>query len=105
MNKNKVDDHVATDYHDFITIDTPKKERRRLNVGDLFVNAATCKECGSYIRSKNRHDYVVCKCGNLAVDGGSWYAKRGFKKGPDSYENDIAYFSDVEKKLKETANV
>ena len=87
----------TSDYHDFVDKFTPKTERRRLNTGDIFINAATCKLCGKKIRSKNRHDYVVCKCRNLAVDGGSWYAKRGFKKGIDSFINDIVYFFDVKK--------
>jgi len=83
------------DYHSIVNIDTPKKERKRLNVGDLYINAATCNKCGDHIRSKNRHDYVACKCGNISVDGGSCYIKRGFKKVED-FVNDIVYFSDIE---------
>ena len=88
-------DTEVTDYHDFVDIDTPKEKRRYLNVGDIYINAATCNLCGERIRSKNRHDYVTCKCGNVSVDGGSWYAKRGFKKNMKSFTNDIIYFSDV----------
>lgn len=95
MNENKTDNRNVPDYHNFTNIDTPKKERRRLNVGDIFVNAATCNLCGSYIRSKNRHDFVGCKCGNVCVDGGSWYVKRNFKKEKD-FTNDIVHFSDVD---------
>lgn len=91
-----------TDYHNFVDKFTPKKERRRLNTGDIYINAATCKLCGDRIRSKNRHDYVTCKCGNVSVDGGSWYAKRGFKKSIDSFTNEIVYFADVEEKLKDS---
>jgi hypothetical protein len=95
----------VTDYHDFVDKHTPKKERRRLNTGDIYINAATCKICGEHIRSKNRHDYVTCKCGNLSVDGGSWYAKRGFRKSIDSFINDIVYFSDVKEKLEEDSDI
>lgn len=89
------DTRNVTDYHNFTTVDTPKEERKRLNVGDIFTNAAYCKLCKSYIRSKNRHDFVSCKCGNVSVDGGSWYAKRSFKKEKD-FTNIITYFLDVE---------
>lgn len=69
------------DYHDFTTIDTPIEERRRLNVGDVWINAAECLECGDILRSRNRHDFVTCSCGALSVDGGSWYCKRSFEEG------------------------
>jgi hypothetical protein len=69
------------DYHDFTTADTPEPERRALNVGDVWINAAKCEECGDVLRSKNRHDFVTCSCGNLSVDGGSWYTKRSFGQG------------------------
>lgn len=71
----------TTDYHTFTTKDTPEKERRRLNVGDLWINAVKCLGCGETIRSKNRHDYRTCQCGQVSVDGGSMYAKRSFKEG------------------------
>ncbi len=64
-----------TDYHDFTSIDTPKEERKRLGVGDLYINAVECLKCGEVIRSKNVHNYVTCGCGSVAVDGGSWYGK------------------------------
>lgn len=71
------------DYHDFTTIDTPQAERRELGVGDVWINSAKCEECGDVLRSKNRHDFVTCSCGNLSVDGGSWYTKRSFRpNGP-----------------------
>ena len=67
---------MTTDYHNFTNKDTPVAERRRLNVGDVWLNQVKCLKCNITIRSKNRHDYVQCKCGNIAVDGGSWYCKR-----------------------------
>ncbi len=86
------------DYHDFTKKNTSKKERRRLNVGDVWINSTTCKLCGETIRSKNQHDFHFCKCGNVAVDGGSWYCKRSFKKDLDTFEDNIVYFDDVEEK-------
>lgn len=36
-------------------------------------NRAKCKLCNSIIESFHRHDYVTCKCGEIAVDGGKDY--------------------------------
>jgi hypothetical protein len=33
--------------------------------------------CGEEIESKHRHDFVMCKCENLFVDGGKDYLRRG----------------------------
>ncbi len=44
-------------------------------------NSARCLECGTDIESKHRHDYVACKCGGIAVDGGHAYLKRGWLPG------------------------
>lgn len=83
-----------TDYHDFTNIDTPQSERRKLNVGDIWENGAQCLTCGDYVRSRNRHDYATCSCGNVSVDGGSWYAKRSFN-GP--YTSNVIPYNDVQK--------
>mgnify|MGYP000743009710 CR=1 FL=1 len=64
------------DVHTMTHRGTPKTTRNRLNVGDIYTNAAECDECGYFIRSRNRHDYVTCLCGAISVDGGSWYVKR-----------------------------
>ena len=45
----------------------------------IEINAAKCHECGSFLESRNRHDYRTCECGNLSVDGGHDYIRRGFK--------------------------
>lgn len=39
-------------------------------------NRAKCRQCGDIIESKWRHDFVQCKCGAIAVDGGMDYFKR-----------------------------
>lgn len=69
---------TITDYHDFTTLDTPKADRRRLGVGDIYLNAARCLTCEDVPRSRNRHDFRNCRCGAIAVDGGSWYCRRSF---------------------------
>jgi len=64
------------DYHDFTTIDTPKAERAKKNVGDIWINQIKCLKCKDVIRSQNRHDYRTCECGAVSVDGGSCCLKR-----------------------------
>jgi len=82
------------DYHDFTDRTTARKERRRLHVGDVWLNAARCLGCGDVVRSRNRHDYVRCSCGAVAVDGGSWYAKRSIAPGAE-YEELAQPYADV----------
>ena len=45
----------------------------------IIKNAIQCKLCGEVIESKHRHDYVQCKCGACAVDGGHEYLRRSYK--------------------------
>ena len=42
----------------------------------IIQNAVECNKCGEYIYSSHRHDYKTCKCGNIAVDGGTSYLRR-----------------------------
>jgi len=42
----------------------------------ILVNMIQCKRCGDMIRSEHRHDLKWCRCGNVAVDGGTEYLKR-----------------------------
>ncbi len=42
----------------------------------LIKNACKCVKCGDVIESKHSHDFVWCKCGSIAVDGGLDYVKR-----------------------------
>lgn len=46
----------------------------------IVRNAIRCNICGDEIESKHRHDYVECKCGACAVDGGHDYLRRCFKE-------------------------
>ncbi len=43
-------------------------------------NAARCLDCGDVLVSRFRHDYKECSCGNLMVDGGNDYCRRGWKQ-------------------------
>lgn len=39
-------------------------------------NQAQCRKCNDIIESVHRHDFVSCKCGAIAVDGGKAYLRR-----------------------------
>ena len=69
----------------------PIEARKRLHVGPIYINGASCKRCGWFVRSKNRHDMATCKCSKLSVDGGSAYARR--LGDPDHYDNVIVEFT------------
>ena len=42
----------------------------------IVQNAVICNKCDDFIFSGHRHDFVECKCGNIAVDGGQAYLRR-----------------------------
>ena len=45
----------------------------------IIKNAIQCILCGEIIESTDRHQYVTCKYGVCAVDGGHDYLRRCFK--------------------------
>lgn len=85
------------DYHSIVTKDTPKEERHKKNIGDIYSNSIQCKSCGGVIRSKNKNDYVQCSCGKCAVDGGSWYLKRVAHDHKNGYVELREMFTDFDK--------
>ena len=56
-----------------------KRSARRCRNEKNHQNAIQCKLCGEIIESNDRHEYVECKCGACAVDGGYDYLRRCFK--------------------------
>lgn len=44
-------------------------------------NRIRCKKCDDVIESLYRHDFKVCKCGSVSVDGGKSYSKRSWPEG------------------------
>lgn len=40
------------------------------------VHAIYCKKCKAIIRSIHRHDFKVCSCGAVGVDGGIAFGNR-----------------------------
>ena len=81
---------MIIDYQKFTTIDTPKAERQKVGVGDIWANQIQCTKCGEVIRSKNRHECRMCKCGACGVDGGSVYCRR-VGESEDWVERSILY--------------
>jgi hypothetical protein len=45
----------------------------------IIRNSAKCLDCGEEIESTFVHDYRTCKCGQIMVDGGRAYLRRGAK--------------------------
>lgn len=45
----------------------------------IISNKAKCLQCGEVLESKHVHDFVMCTCGALAVDGGREYLKRSYQ--------------------------
>lgn len=43
----------------------------------ILKNAAECKLCHDVIESTHVHDFRSCKCGEINVDGGREYLRRG----------------------------
>ena len=42
------------------------------------LNAIQCLTCFDIIESVHVHDFVRCTCGNVFVDGGLDYCRRGY---------------------------
>ncbi len=40
-------------------------------------NRAQCLKCKDIIESKSQNDFVRCSCGEIFVDGGLIYSRRG----------------------------
>ena len=51
----------------------------------IVKNSIRCNFCGDVIESKTVHDYVRCKCGACAVDGGHDYLHRCFRGNGENY--------------------
>ncbi len=64
----------------------------------VITNKVRCKLCDTIIESVHRHDFVYCKCGNIAVDGGKEYLRR---VGDVYYKNveDLSVTEEVEVKM------
>ena len=52
----------------------------------IIKNCIKCKKCGDTIESTSRHDFKMCSCGRVGVDGGHDYLRRLFTDGNDDFE-------------------
>jgi len=50
----------------------------------ILRNAARCLQCGDEVESTHRHDFRMCRCGKLGVDGGHDYIRRIGSSGMDT---------------------
>lgn len=48
-----------------------EKKKRQNGPGPKYQ----CAKCKDIIQSKSVHDFVQCRCGAIAIDGGGWYTK------------------------------
>lgn len=42
----------------------------------IITNKIKCKKCGDVIESEYTHDFKMCRCGAVGVDGGHDYLRR-----------------------------
>ena len=47
-----------------------------MKITRVVTNKMHCNLCDTTIESEHQHDFVSCKCGNIAVDGGKAYLRR-----------------------------
>lgn len=52
----------------------------------IVLNRAKCLLCDDTITSLTAHDFNMCRCGNLTVDGGKEYLRRGVLDSWDTME-------------------
>ncbi|MCR4622062.1 MAG: hypothetical protein K5663_08265 [Clostridiales bacterium] len=48
----------------------------------IIRNAIRCNHCGDIIESTSVHDFRMCHCGCVSVDGGHEYLRRCFTYSP-----------------------
>lgn len=42
----------------------------------ILTNKIRCRKCGDILESKSVHDFKMCRCGSVGVDGGRSYLRR-----------------------------
>lgn len=54
----------------------------------MSFNAAQCTQCGDVIASLHTHDFKLCSCRRIGVDGGQTCRRRIFREPTDIREID-----------------
>lgn len=49
----------------------------------ILRNAVRCNRCADTIESRHVRDVQTCRCGDVFVDGGREYLRRGWKPSAD----------------------
>lgn len=62
----------------------------KLRPRHIVRSRARCTKCGDVIESKYRHDFVMCKCGAIFLDGGHDYVRVG------GYPDDFVLMTEYE---------
>lgn len=65
---------------------TPEEEAQLGKMPVVLRNRARCRLCDQTLESRHPHDSKKCRCGNLIVDGGLDYVRRGWREGRESFE-------------------
>lgn len=68
----------------------------------IIQNEAKCLICGDQIYSAFRHDYKICTCGNVIVDGGQNYIRHGWVDETKREDKSIVMDHDLHLELIET---
>ena len=66
-----------------------------MNEKKLIRNVIQCTHCRDIIESKYTHDFKVCRCGTVGVDGGLSYARRTAKNSRSDFI-DLSEWEEVE---------
>jgi len=66
----------------------------------IIVNRIRCKRCGDVIESMYTHDFKLCKCGAVGIDGGKEYLRREFDSKDDFQE--LSVVKEVEESKENT---
>ena len=61
-------------------------------IREILHNRARCLKCNDIVESTHRYDFRRCECGNMFVDGGKAYLRRGAKDLKDI--EDLSVFGD-----------
>lgn len=56
---------------------TPKPVVKSKVKSRIITNKIKCIKCGDILESKTRHDFKMCSCNSVFVDGGVDYMRRG----------------------------
>ncbi|MBB6447061.1 DUF7695 domain-containing protein [Bacillus benzoevorans] len=60
----------------------------------ILVNKIRCKKCDEVIESKHEHDFRLCSCGSIFIDGGTDYQRFGWGIKQTEEKLDIDEFID-----------